>query len=213
MQIANRVVESNNWVLLTLLFGLFLLFLLKKINAELLLNYSKAFFIKGFVEKKAQEKVSFFSLTSLLLFLFSGVVLALFSCLIAENFIRDQQVDFQFFIYILIGILLYILASYFIEYLVIRIFSLKNTLGYFMISKRIYLFTFSIWLFPFLILSFYSFSSGYVALAVAVFMFLLSLILIFSNNKNLIVSELFYFILYLCILKIAPLLFIYKIVF
>lgn len=178
-----------------------------------MLNYSKAFFIKGFVEKKAQEKVSFFSLTSLLLFLFSGVVLALFSCLIAENFIRDQQVDFQFFIYILIGILLYILASYFIEYLVIRIFSLKNTLGYFMISKRIYLFTFSIWLFPFLILSFYSFSSGYVALAVAVFMFLLSLILIFSNNKNLIVSELFYFILYLCILKIAPLLFIYKIVF
>lgn len=213
MQIANRVVESNNWVLLTLLFGLFLLFLIKKINAELLLNYSKAFFIKGFVEKKAQEKVSFFSLTSLLFFLFSGVVLALFSCLIAENFIRDQQVDFQFFIYSLSGILLYILASYFIEYLVIQTFSLKNTLGYFIISKRIYLFTFSVWLFPFLILSFYSFSSGYVALVVAVFMLLLSLILIFSNNKNLIVSELFYFILYLCILKIAPLLFIYKIVF
>jgi hypothetical protein len=35
-------------------------------------------------------------------------------------------------------------------------------------------------------------------------------LLLFVNNKNLILNKLFYFILYICALEIAPLLFIYK---
>ena len=213
MQITNRVVESNNWVLITLLFGLVLLFLVKKINSQLLENYTKAFFIKGLVEKKSQEKINFFSVTNLLLFLFSGIVLALFLVLIVNYFLPDNEKGFSVFAYNLAGLLVYILCSYLIEYVIVRIFSLRNSLGYFLTSKRIYLFTFSIWLFPFLVLSFYTFESGTPLIIVSFLLFLVSLILIFTNNKNLIVSELFYFILYLCLLKIAPLLIIYKIMF
>ncbi len=213
MQITNRVVESNSWVLMTLLFGLVLLFLVKKINSQLIENYAKAFFIKGLIEKKSQEKTIFFSLTNLFLFLFSGIVLALFLVLISKYYLTEIEADFTTFTYFLSGLLVYILSNYFLEYLFIRIFSLRNVLTYFLTSKRIYLFTFSIWLFPIIVLSFYTFNSGIPLLIMAFLLFLMSLILIFTNNKNLIVSELFYFILYLCLLKIAPLLIIYKIMF
>jgi len=88
---------------------------------------------------------------------------------------------------------------------------IQNELSYLVAAKRGYFYSSALLLFPFLIVVMYSFLSTYWLLGFFVLLFILSIVLTFVNNKNLIVSKLFYFILYLCALKIAPLLIIYKI--
>jgi hypothetical protein len=77
MQAIERIDISNNWVTITIVFALFLLVLLKSINSQKLFEYSRAFFQKGFIEKKAEERMSFFSGFNLILYLFSILVYAI----------------------------------------------------------------------------------------------------------------------------------------
>ncbi len=56
MQALERIEISNNWLTLVYLLCLLLLVVLKTLNHRKIFEYSRAIFLKGFIEKKVEEK-------------------------------------------------------------------------------------------------------------------------------------------------------------
>ncbi len=206
MQAVERVVISNNWVTLVFVIALVLLFVLKTTHQSKLIELSKAFFVKGFIEKKIEEKETPFTLFNCLLFIFSAIVFSLL-ILVVLGFVFDLEL----FIRILCGVMLYLLFFDILNFLLGKLFNIRNEVAYFVIAKKTYVYNTAMWLFPFLVVAMYGFDNLYFISSVFLFLFGVSVVLMVFNNKNLILNKLFYFILYLCALEIAPLLIIYKI--
>ena len=210
MQAVDRLYSSSDWVTLIFVFALLLLFLLKNRNPSALKGYVMAFFLKGFVEKKTMEKFLFFSSFNLLIFIFSTFIFSFFLLLISNLFFNNIALDFFVFVKLFSGVTLYFSVLFFIEYLIASVFEIQSSLRYFLLGKLSYFYTTSLWLFPALIVSYYSSHNNFFLLTFFLLVFLLSIWHMVTNNKNLIVNKLFYFILYLCALKIAPLFFLFK---
>ena len=211
MQATDRISFSDDW--LTIMFGvsLLLLALLKAVNSKALICYVKAFFTKGFIEEKVEERSRFFTRFNLIMFVFSVLVFSLFIVVSIPFFSKQVFVDFTFFCQVFLGVFLYASLLKLLEFSLCKLFQFQHQLGYFLLAKLGYLYNSTLILFPFLILTTYGLENNYVLLGVFVVLFILSLVLIVVNNKNLIVKKLFYFILYLCALEIAPLIILYKI--
>ena len=209
MEALDRIDFSNNWLTLVFVFALLLLVVLKTSNQQKLVGYSKAFFIKGFITKKTEERESILNFFDIILLFFSAIVSAVFFSLIIELFI-DTTVNFTFFITALGAVFVYLILFLVLDVGLAKLFEIQNETSYLFSTKIAYLYNMSLILFPVLIIVNYSILSASVIFWVFIVMFLLSLLLLLVNNKNLILNKLFYFILYLCALEIAPLLIIYK---
>lgn len=211
MQAIERIDISNNWLTLTYLFMLLLLLLLKTISNNKLFGYTRAFLLKGFIAKKAEERTSFFTGFNLVMFLFSILVFGLFFMYLIAYLNPSFQFNFTQFLSIVLYTTLYFTLFLMLDFVLSRMFNLQEIVAQFIAAKIGYLYNAALLLFPFLVIETYSFFSVYLLFGVFIALFLLSFVLIFTNNKNLIINKLFYFILYLCALEIAPLLIIYKI--
>ena len=210
MQALDRIDFSNNWLTLVFVFVLFLVAVLKSINQEKLFNYTRAFFLKGFISKKTEEREAFFNVFNLILFFFSSIIYAIVISLFVEYFL-DFKLSFMLFTKIYSFVFLYLMVFIFLDKVIANLFEVKNEVSYLLSSKIAYLYNTSLFLFPVLVIINFSNSSTFVLFWIFTSLFLLSTLLLFINNKNLIINKLFYFILYLCALEIAPLLIIYKI--
>lgn len=211
MQAIERIDISNSWLTLLFIFLLALLVVIKMINQPKLYEYSRAYFLKGFVIKKIEERKSFFSTFNLLMYVFSILVFSIF-LLFLINFVQPSFL-LKLINYLKVAGVIAIYFSLFliVDFVLVRVFEIKNEAANFIASKVGYFYNAALVLFPFLIINTFSFSSIYIIFGVFIMLFLISSVLIFTNNKNLILSKLFYFILYLCALEIAPLLIIYKV--
>jgi hypothetical protein len=117
----------------------------------------------------------------------------------------------------IVGLLgLFFLIRYLVGVLLATLFQLSKLHKSIIFVKITYLFAISVFIFPLLIIIFYA--NKYNLLFFQSTLFLLVVLLIaryvfvVKNNKNMMLSGLFYFILYLCALEIAPLLLILKLI-
>lgn len=94
MQALERIEISNNWLTLVYLLCLLLLVVLKTLNHRKIFEYSRAIFLKGFIEKKVEERASFFNGFNIVLFVFSVVVYALFFLYLAEWLLPEIEKKF-----------------------------------------------------------------------------------------------------------------------
>jgi hypothetical protein len=211
MQAIDRIDFSNNWVTVTYLFALVLLGLLKLINQDKLFGYTRAFFLKGFVIKRAEERESFFTLFNITIYVFSVFAYGLLLLSIYSYLAPKSYISFNLFLWLMLIVTAYFSTQLLFAFLISRVFNIQNEISHFISAKVGYFYNTALLLFPFLIINTYSFFSVYLLFGVFIALFLLSAVLVLTNNKNLIINKLFYFILYLCALEIAPLLIIYKI--
>lgn len=205
MEAIERTFLSEDWVTLVFLCCFVLLAIVKLHNPERLLGFYIAFFTQGFIKKNADETTSFFSVFYILSFLFTSIIISL----IIRVFIF-QKTFFDFLAIISI-VSLYLLMHFFIVFLISKTFELQETIRYFLLTKIGYLFTICLCIFPLLILHHYRLNNLIVFSVFIGVLLLFRAFLILKNNKKLIFNQLFYFILYLCTLELAPLLIIYKI--
>ena len=112
------------------------------------------------------------------------------------------------------GVGLYFCFRYLIGLLLAEIFNIKNKFSRIVYDKVSYFNNLILWILPFLMLSAYAdiykeflFKITFLLLVI---LLILRYVLVLVNNKKLIVNNLFYFILYLCALEIAPLAIILK---
>tara|TARA_B110000238_G_C16049878_1_gene405626 strand:- start:249 stop:890 length:642 start_codon:yes stop_codon:yes gene_type:complete len=212
VQALEKVAIHTIWIPMVLVLLLAIIAVLKIIDVEKLKGYALAIFNKGFLEDEVEEDTSFFSSFYSLLLLFSSIVLALVISLFVSEIRQHSFVTFSSFLYILGVVFGYFVIKSLLEVLLTKIFLIEKQVRYYLISKFGYLYSISFFLLVFFILFQFgplNFSSLIRIISV---LFFISFILHLVNNKKLIFSELFYFILYLCAFEIGPLLILFKMI-
>jgi hypothetical protein len=210
VQALEKIATSTNWILLVLVFLFVIIAVLKIIDAEKLKGYVFALFNKGFIEDEAEEDTSFFSSFYSLLFVFSAIVLALTISLLASERNVDFLLSFSSFLSVLKLVFSYLIIKRFLELAFSKLLLIKKEVRFFLVCKLSYLYSISFFLLVFFILFRFSPLSYLCFAYITAGLFFLRYLFLLTNNKKLVFSELFYFILYICAFEIAPLLTLFK---
>lgn len=121
---------------------------------------------------------------------------------------------FDAFLKILIAVCLYFGIRFLLGLLISTVLNLRKFHNKILYEKTSYFNTIILWILPFLLLSLYTPFNREMNIKLTGTLFVILVIMRYSlliiNNKKLIISNLFYFILYLCTLEIVPLLIISK---
>ncbi|MDE1205679.1 DUF4271 domain-containing protein [Tenacibaculum larymnensis] len=208
MQAIERITNHDSWITLVIVLAIVLLAMMKALKPTKLYGYTIAFITPGFFHKRTEEGASFFTPFKLLLFSFSSIVISLFLFLILVSEIYSHS--FLAFLGLLLFVILYFLLRFLIDYALANTLGLSSIVSYFLHTKSGYLYVLSIWLLPFIILYQYTFTNKLFLVYSFGILLIFRAFLILTNNKKLVISKLFYFILYFCTLEIAPLLILYK---
>ena len=210
MQYVERSIESLDWVTL-IVFGCFVLFALIRIL------YPKHFddFInlplsrKYFSAKGLQEDIN--HPFTILLFIFQVLTVSLFIFLF---FPEISKINSWLYLQIATGVFVFITAKLFLEKMIGTIFSINWIIDQYVYQKLTYKNYFSIILFLANLIFYYIYSPNLSTLLVftgcIALLYSFILIYIYNSHRSSLFANLFYFILYLCILEISPYVILYK---
>ena len=213
MEALQRSVLSNNWITLIFVFSILLLFFLKLFTTTKLKGYVTSLFNKGFVEIEAEENYWALSFFHVGFSLFTFLMLSVTTFFLISQFNNSSALLLEDYLVSTSYLFSYVVLRFLVVFALFSVFQFKSKLSFFMTSKRGYLYSISIGLLFLNVFYFYTFQyqdllfTGFVAL------FSLRFSLILINNKNLIIKELFYFILYLCAFELAPLFVLFRLIF
>jgi hypothetical protein len=213
MEALQRSVLSNNWITLIFVFSILLLFFLKLFTTAKLKGYVTSLFNKGFVEIEAEENYWTLSFFHTGFSLFTFLMLSVTTFFLISQFNNSSALLLEDYLVSTSYLFSYVVLRFIVVFALFSVFQFKSKLSFFMTSKRGYLYSISIGLLFLNVFYFYTFQyqdllfTGFVAL------FSLRFSLILINNKNLIIKELFYFILYLCAFELAPLFVLFRLIF
>ncbi len=210
MEAILRDFSHHNWITYVMLFCFFLLFFLKTLNPTLLKGVAFSLFNKGFVELESEKNKALFSLFEMTLFLFSSLTISFVILIFKHQNSMANLMGLNSFFLVFLVVFSFLFVKSIVTFLLLHLFSLKSTLHIFFFANKMYFYNLSIVFYVLLIVYFYSFENSWFLGGFIVFFLVLRFVILFENNKNLISSELFYFILYLCALEIAPLLVLFK---
>lgn len=210
MEALHRSVLSNNWITLIFVFSILLLFLLKLFTTTKLKGYTAALFNKGFVEIEAEKPYFSFSFFHLGFSLFTFLMLSITIFLTVK---QDSVFLFEDYLLYTFYLFSYVILRFLAVFALFSVFQFTSKLSFFMTSKRAYMYSISIALLFLNVFYFYAFQNQYLLFIGLTVLFSLRFSLIVINNKNLIIRELFYFILYLCAFELAPLFVLFRLIF
>lgn len=213
MQAIEKIDISTNWVTLIFLVLLFSVLLLKGFHRTKLKEYFFAFFNKGFIVSEIEERASLLNRFSVVLFFFTTGTFGLLTFFLMNYFSQEVFLEISLFWKTLLFFVGYLTVKRILEKLFVILFSIQTETVSFLTAKSIYTHTISLWTFPLLILFFYAALPNQILFGFILFLFVIKLALLFANNKNLILSKLFYIILYICAFEIAPPFLLFKLMF
>lgn len=213
MQAIEREVIANDWITLAFVFAFILIGALKSLDAQKLKGYFFSFFNKGFIELEAEENTSFFTPFHIVIILFSTTIMSLFFYFLLEQNTLNFKYDYTLFLKILTFLFLLSLGRWMLEFLIGKLFEIETKIRLFLFFKYSYLHVISVSLFIVLMIYVYSYRNYAILWIAFILLAFTRAVLLFTNNKKLIVSKLFYFILYICAFEIAPLFILIKSVF
>ncbi len=213
MQAVERAINSKDWVTVIILICFFLLVLLKFVNQDRLRRHLTPFRSKGFMENELAENNAFFSIFSLLFLVFSTLSFSLLIVTILDLYLIPDMFSLINFLMVSAGLLIFQIVQNLIQTGIRSLFSIKNkVVEVLIISQRSYAYSFSIFIFLINMLCYYSDLNAKFGMYTAVLVLGVGLLYFLNTNKKLILSKLFYFILYLCAFKLAPLLVLFKLI-
>jgi hypothetical protein len=213
LQAIEKIDISTNWVTLIFLVLLFSVLLLKGFHRTKLKEYFFAFFNKGFIVSEIEERASLLNRFSVVLFFFTTGTFGLLTFFLMNYFSQEVFLEISLFWKTLLFFVGYLTVKRILEKLFVILFSIQTETVSFLTAKSIYTHTISLWTFPVLILFFYAALPNQILFGFILFLFVIKLALLFANNKNLILSKLFYIILYICAFEIAPPFLLFKLMF
>ncbi len=212
MQATEIISNSKNWIILVVLFLFLLIFALRILSYQKLKNNVFSLLDISTIE----DDIDIFTELNtfqILFFVFNSTLLSLlFFCFKVESKSSYENSFFNFTT-VFFGVLLFLTIKKIIEQVLLYIFNLKKVLNFFLKTKAETLNSFAIVQYVLLVLLLFTNLTFSLVLIVLVTMLVYRLVLIVIKNNNLIFSELFYFILYLCAFEIAPLFILFKMMF
>lgn len=212
MQATEIISNSKNWIILVMLFLFLLIFALRILSYQKLKNNVFSLLDISTIE----DEVDIFTELNtfqILFFVFNSTLLSLFFFCFKVDSKSSYENSFFNFTSVFFGVLLFLTIKKIIEQALLYIFNLKKGLNFFLKTKAETLNSFAIVQYVLLVLLLFANLTFSFVLIVLVTMLVYRLVLIVIKNNNLIFSELFYFILYLCAFEIAPLFILFKMMF
>jgi hypothetical protein len=150
---------------------------------------------------------------TIFLFFVQLVSLAFFIQIALHHFYLTSQTDGILFIQILTFLSVFVLSKFLIEKIIATSFAIEEFSDQFNLQKVSYRTYIGLLLLPINAILFYNSNSSdflfYSIITVVLLTNLLTYVISLKNYQNLLIGKLFYFILYLCALEIAPYYFIY----
>ncbi len=214
---ATKIISQNNdWMAFVFLMILFLLTLNKLFFNDRILHTSTLFLQKRFLLiYYNKEKSVVFNLFQVIFFLIKILVISLIAYHINVFFKIYENINgLKGYSILLSGVIIYFLFHYLIGVFIAEVLSFGKIYNKIVYEKISYFNNLILWVLPFLIIYTYTHSFNTFFFNILFFLSLLLLAirygLLLYNNKNLIFNNIFYFILYLCALEIAPFVFILK---
>jgi len=213
MQALERAVLLENFITILFVVALSCLAMLKSINSEKLKGTISSVFSAVFIEEETEANDSFFSAFNLILFVFSVLIISILFYELSQRFSLISDTGIFIFLKFFGIVLGYFSVKWFFEFLIKILFLVKNEITFFLVSKSRSLYAISLGFFCILILTVYSSLASYFLLYGSILFLFIRFLVIIVYNKNLILSKLFYFILYICAFEIAPLFVLFKLMF
>jgi hypothetical protein len=212
LQAIEKIVNSNNWMTLILVLLFVGIFFLKVLDAKRL----KRIFIISFGntsnDDEVSSKYSFTDSFQIVIFIFSATVLSLliYNFKFLEYTTEKNFFNFLSFFFVLI---MYLLVKNILEKSIVFVFLIRKNVQNFLKSK--YKSFYAISFFLYILILFYEYGNLKLDYLIyfSIFLFGVHFTYVFTKNKKLIFSKLFYFILYICAFEIAPLFILFKLMF
>lgn len=213
MQAIERAVSSKDWITGVILLSFFILVLLKFLDENRLKGYFSFYFNKAFIETESFESPGFFSIFNMLFSFFSALNLSLLLLWIIEFYSNQVALSFVRFSMLFSILFSFQILQNFLQIVMMSLFSVKGQITTnLLVTQRGTLFSVSIFAFIVNMVFTYSGLEPLYLVYTAIFILGVAILFFINMNKKLIISKLFYFILYLCAFKLAPLLVLFKLI-
>ena len=207
-----RIVENKDWVTIVFIMAFAIVAITKAVFENRFNDFINLIANNKYLKiyKDSSNLLSWFTV---LLFVVQLISVSFFIQLVLSHFNYTTKTNWIVFIQIFTFVSVFILAKYLVEKMIATSFDAESFIEQFNLFKISYRSYLGIVLLPINILMFYTnFINTYVIiglllslLAINAITYLISL----KNYQNLIIGKLFYFILYICTLEIAPYYMIY----
>lgn len=206
-----REIESNNWATILFTMAFSLIVVTKTLFTQRFFIYINLFFSDKYL-KLYNKNENIISIFNILLYFVQIITLSFFIIILFEKLDICKKNDLIFYIQIITSVFFISCSKFLIEKMIsiiLEIEDIGSAFNHFKMSYRSYI---SIFLFPIIVVMYYNNFNIYLVISIGVFLIIynsITYINILKYFKEKLFSNLFYFILYLCTLEIAPFYFMY----
>ena len=207
-----RITESKDWATVLFVLSFAIIAITKSVFENRFGDFSNLIFSNKYnkVYRDSSHLKSSFTIS---LFLVQIISLAFFIQISLSYFGHASKTDWILYIQIFTFLTFFVLSKYLIEKIIATSFNIEEFMEQFNLQKVTYRTYIGLIILPLNIILFYydSFSRNIplVIITIILIMNILTYLISIKNYQNIIFGKLFYFILYLCALEIAPYYFMY----
>ena len=207
-----RITDSKDWVTVLFVLSFAIIAVTKSVFENRFGDFANLIFSNKYnkVYRDSSHLKSGFTIS---LFFVQVISLAFFIQISLSYFGHATKTDWILYIQIFTFLVFFILSKYLIEKIIATSFNIEEFMDQFNLQKVTYRTYIGLFILPLNIILFYydSFSRNIPLLIIAMILIIniLTYLISIKNYQNIIFGKLFYFILYLCALEIAPYYFMY----
>lgn len=207
-----RIIENKDWVTVLFLMSLSIIAITKSAFQNRFSDFANLLVSDKYLKiyKDSSNLMTWFTI---LLFVVQLISFSYFIQLIMTYLKYTTKTNWITFIQIFTLMSFFILSKFLIEKIIATSFNIENVVEQFNLFKVSYRTCIGLFLLPVNIVLFYTdFLNYYVIvtlLAILLIINIITYLLSLRNYQKLLISKMFYFILYICTLEIAPYYFIY----
>ena len=214
-ELQDRIIENKDWATALFVFCFFIL-VVAKTRFESRFNDFIKLFISDKYTRIYKESSHLYSGFNVIMFIINVVTLSFLILLFLAHIKYSVKTDWVLFIQIATAISIFIISKFLIEKIIATIFNIEEIIEQLNLQKVNYRTYFTLLLLPVvMILYFNNFTENYIyywLFSILLVINLLIYVISLKNYQKYIFSKLFYFILYLCALEIAPYYFMYYLI-
>lgn len=207
-----RITDNKDWATLLFLLSFIIIAFTKSVSENRFNDFINLIFSDKYI-KVYRDNSHLKSGFTISLFLVQVISLAFFIQLSLHIFGYASKTDWILYIQIATFLIFFILSKFLIEKIIATSFNIEEFVEQFNLQKVTYRTYIGLFLLPIDIILFYydSFSRSFPVIIIGLVLVInvLTYFISIKNYQNLIFGKLFYFILYLCALEIAPYYFMY----
>ena len=213
IQLHDRIIESKDWATILFMVCLAIIAVNKTISSVRFNEFVRLAYSDKYT-KIYRDSSNLMSGFTISMFVLQLISFSFFTLLVLNQFNKAEKTDLIVYIQILTFLSVFILSKYLIEKIISTAFKIEEFSEQFNLLKVNYRAYFGFILLPVNIILYYnSLNSNWFFWALFITLISINIItylVVLKLYQNLLLRKIFYFILYLCTLEIAPYYFIYN---